>query len=159
MQLTCPQCNMPLPEVETLEYRFCPGCGAEIPAKSETLDEAFQTIPPDLSAQRTQQKSNASDSETGPNVKFVEKLNDKTSAPQSMAKSRRPELKPPNTPPPTSFHRIRSVETFQSTRSEGKAPPEQIIQKRPSAKYRNIIIAGLIVLALIILLLGGLFTF
>ena len=159
MELKCPKCNSQLPEVENLEYRFCPTCGAEITAGPKKLDEAFLTVPPDLSAQQPRQKSNTFDSEKSPKVTFTEKSNNKTIAPQSMATLSQPELKPPDTPPPSSFHRIRSVESPQPTLAKEKNPPKQIIQKRSPSKKRNIIIVGLVILALIILALGGVFTF
>ena len=159
MDLLCPKCSMPLPEVENLEYRFCPACGAEISAKPKRLEAAFQTIPPDLSAQQPEQPPNVLDSETGPKAIFTEKFNDETIAPQSMDRLQQPELKPPDKPPPSSFYRVRSVEKPHPTRSEVKAPPKRVIQKRSPAKKRNIIIATLVFLALIILVLGGIFTF
>lgn len=159
MTLSCPKCSLQLPEVENLEYRFCPGCGAEIPAEPKRLDEALQTIPPDLSAQRPEQTPGVSDSKKDQQTIFTERFNDKTIAPQSMAKLGQPELKPPDTPPPASFYRSSSVEKPHPPRSEEKVPPKPTIQKRSPAKKRNIIIAGLVILALIILVLGGLFTF
>jgi len=159
MELKCPQCHKHLPEVENLEYRFCPMCGAEITVRPEKLDDAFLTVPPDLSAQQPRQKSNTFDSEKSPKVTFAEKSNNKTIAPQSMATLSQPELKPPDTPPPSSFHRIRSVENAQPTLAKEKNPPNQIIKQRSPSKKRNIIIVGLVILALIILALGGVFTF
>ena len=159
MDLICPKCSSQLPEVENLKYRFCPTCGAEITVRPKKLDNAFLTVPPNLSAQRPGQKSKALDSEKGPKVIFTEKSTNKTIAPQSMAKLRQPELRPPDTPPPSSFHRIRTIENPQSTLSKEKILPKQIIQQRSPAKKRNIIIACLVILALIILALGGVFTF
>ena len=162
MPITCPQCSLQLPEVENLEYRFCPGCGAEISVEPQRLDEAPHTIPPDLSAQRPEQKSSVSDSKTDQHAIFTETFNDKTIAPQSMPKLQQPELKPPDTPPPASFYRsspVSPVEKQHPPRSEEKVPPKPAMQKQSSARNRNIIIAGLIILALIILVLGGLFTF
>ena len=159
MDLLCPKCSMPLPEVENLEYRFCPACGAEISAKPKRLEAAFQTIPPDLSAQQPEQPPNALDSETGPKAIFTEKFNDESIAPQSVDRLQQPELKPPDTPPPSSFNRIRPVEKAQPASSKEQAPTKQVIQERSPSKSRKIIIAGLIILALIILVLGGLFTF
>ncbi len=40
MDLSCPKCSKQLPEVETLKYRFCPHCGAEIAAEPKKLAEA-----------------------------------------------------------------------------------------------------------------------
>ena len=159
MKLSCPKCSAQLPEVENLEYRFCPECGAEITVRPKKLDEAFLTVPPDLSAQPPRQKSNTFDSEKSPEVTLTEESDNKTIAPQSIATLSQPELKPPDTPPPSSFHRIRSVENPQSTLAKEKKPPEQIIQQRPPSKKRNIIIVSLVILALIILALGGVFTF
>ena len=160
MEITCPECNMQLPEVENLEFRFCPGCGAEISAEPERLDEAFQTIPPDLSAQPPEQTPSVLDSETGPKSIRNEKFNDTTIVPQSAATLRQPELKPPDTPPPSSFHRVSSIKKPHPIRSEAKAPPKKDIQKPPPAQnHKKIIIAALAILALIILVLGGLFTF
>ena len=150
---------MLLPEVENLEYRFCPGCGTEISAEPKKLDDAFQTIPPDLSAQSPGQKITTSDPDPGLNAIRKENLNDKTIVPQPMTKLRQPHLKPPDTPPPPGFHRTRSIEKPHLPRSEKNAPPKRIIHKRSAAKNRNILIVSLVVLALIILVLGGLFTF
>jgi DNA-directed RNA polymerase subunit RPC12/RpoP len=114
MDLSCPKCSKQLPEVETLKYRFCPHCGAEIAAAPKKLEDAFLTIAPDLAP------------------------------PQ-------PKLKPPEIPPPSSFFR---------TPSEPIKPPPQDIHKQPPTKNRNkIIIAVLISLAVVILIIGGLFTF
>jgi DNA-directed RNA polymerase subunit RPC12/RpoP len=159
MELKCPKCSKPLPEVETLEYRFCPRCGAEISAKPEKLDEAFQTIPPDLPVQQPDQTPKGLDSETGQKEIFTKKFDDKTIAPQPMAGLKPPELKPPDTPPPSSFYRIHSAEKTQAITPKEQVPPGKVI-KRPSAtKNRNIIIATVVILAVIILVLGGLFTF
>ena len=159
MPINCPNCRTQLPEVENLEYRFCPTCGAEIPTMPKKLNEAFLTVPPDLSAQQPRQRSNTFDSEKSPKVTFTEKSNTKTIAPQSIDTLSQPELKPPDTPPPSSFHRIRPVENPQSTPVKEKSPPKQIIQEPSPSKKRNIIIVSLVILALIILALGGVFTF
>ncbi len=160
MDLSCPKCSMPLPEVETLEYRFCPGCGAEISAKPKRLDEAFQTIPPDFTAQQPEQTPGILDSETDHKVILNGKFNDKTLAPKPMTRLRQSELKPPNTPPPSSFFRISSAEKPRPAGSSEKAPQKKDIRRPPPAQnQKKIIIAALVVLALIILLLGGLFTF
>jgi hypothetical protein len=159
MELSCPKCSMQLPEVENLEFRFCPGCGAEISAEPERLDQAFQTIPPDLSAQPPEQTPNALDSEQGQKVIHNGKFNDMTIAPQSVTPLRQPELQPPDTPPPSSFHRVSSIEKPHRPRAEEKAPPKRVTPKRSPAKSRNILIASLIILVLIVLVLGGLFTF
>jgi hypothetical protein len=151
---------MQLPEVKNLEYRFCPECGAEISAKPKRLDEAFLTIPPELPAQKPEQTPNALDPETGQKVIFTGKLNDKTIAPQSMDTLQQPALKPPDAPPPSSFYRISSVEKPHSPSASEKAPPKKDIRKPPPTQNRKkIIIAALAILALIILVLGGLFTF
>jgi len=114
MPIDCPKCSKQLPEVETLKYRFCPHCGAEIAAAPKKLADASLTIPPDLAPPH-------------------------------------PKLKPPDIPPPSSFFR---------TPSEPIKPPPQDIHKQPPAKNRNkIIIAVLISLAVVILIIGGLFTF
>lgn len=159
MEITCPKCSLQLPEVENLEYRFCPGCGAEISAEPKRLDEALHTIPPDLSAKRPEQTSSVSHLKTARQTGFAETFDEKTIAPQSIARLRQPELKPPDTPPPSSFYRSSPVEKPHPPRPEEKIPPQPAIQKRSSAKNRNIIIAGLVILVLIILVLGGLFTF
>ena len=159
MERKCPKCSLQLPEVETLKYRFCPGCGAEISAKPKPLDEAFQTMPPDLPAQQPEKTPRVFDVETDQKVNFNQKFNVKTLVPQPMDPLRQPELKPPDTPPPSSFNRIRPVEKAQPASSKEQAPTRQVIQEPSPTKSRNIIIAGLIILALIILVLGGLFTF
>ncbi|NOQ18947.1 MAG: hypothetical protein GQ571_03145 [Desulfobacterales bacterium] len=159
MDLICPKCSMQLPEVETLEYRFCPKCGAEISAEPKKLDEAFQTIPPDLPAQQPKQTPKVLDSATGQKVIFTGKFNDKTIEPRPMAKLPQPKINPPDTPPPSSFFHISSAEKTHSISSGEKVPPKKAIKKQSPTKSRNIIIATLVILAVIILVLGGLFTF
>jgi len=160
MPIACPKCSMQLPEMENLEYRFCPGCGAEISAKPKRLDEAFLTIPPELPAQKPKQTPKALGPETDQKVIFSGKLDDRTITPQSMDKLKQPALKPPGTPPPSSFYRISSVEKPHYPGASEKTPPKKYIRKPPPAQNRKkIIIATLAVLALIILVLGGLFTF
>ncbi len=159
MDLSCPKCSLQLPEVETLEYRFCPRCGAEISAKPKKLDEAFQTIPPDLAAQQPKQTPKVLGSETGQKAIFTGKFNDKTIEPQPMAKLPQPKINPPDTPPPSSFFRISSTEKTHSISSGEKVPPKKIKKKQSATKNRTLIIATLVILAVIILALGGLFTF
>lgn len=157
--MTCPECGMKLPEVETLEYRFCPGCGAQIPVKPERLDETYQTIPPDLKEQQRRQSPGDLEPEKGKKENFTRKIDDRTISPQPISSLKKPELKPPNTPPPDSYFRQRASDAPNSIHLEEKVPPEQVVQKLAPAKNRRIIIVLLIVLAFIILLLGGLFTF
>jgi hypothetical protein len=129
-------------------------------AKPKKLDEAFQTIPPDLPAQQPEQTPNALHSEADQRVISNEKFNDKTIAPQPMDKLRQPELKPPNTPPPSSFFRISAAARPHPTSFPEKAHPKKDVRKPPPTQNRKkIIIAALAILALIILVLGGLFTF
>ncbi|MGD2036664.1 MAG: hypothetical protein PVH28_02205 [Desulfobacterales bacterium] len=68
-------------------------------------------------------------------------------------------LKPPDTPPPASFYRTPSDKNTPVFHSGEKAVPKKDIEEQRPAKNRNLIIVALIVLAIIILLLGGLFTF
>ena len=56
MELACPKCSRQLPEVETLKYRFCPHCGAEIAVDPEKHAEAFLTIPPGLAPRQPKLK-------------------------------------------------------------------------------------------------------
>jgi hypothetical protein len=127
MKPSCPKCNQQLPEVETVEYRFCPHCGAEIAAERQQPDDADLTIPPD--------------------------------PPRPQANRQQLILKPPDTPPPDSFYRTPADKNTPLFHSGEKGAAKKDIEKQRPAKNRKIIIAVLIVLALIILLLGGLFTF
>jgi len=158
MDQTCPKCSMKLPEMETLEYRFCPGCGTEISATPEQLDETLQTIPPDLSMQQPGLPGDL-EPKIGKKDIFTQKFNDKTIAPHSRDRSQQPGLKPPNTPPPAGFFRKRAAENPNSIGSAKEVPPKKVIQKQSSAKNRKTIIAIIIILAVILLVLGGLFTF
>ncbi len=153
METACPKCNRQLPEVETLKYRFCPHCGAEIAVDPEKHEEAFLTIPPGLVPRQPKQRTKNSnlDTETGKKPALAGRFNDPTIEPPPMASRPRPKLKPPDTPPPASFFR---------TPSETIKPHPQDIHVQPPTKNRNkIIIAVLISLAVIILIIGGLFTF
>lgn len=153
MEPACPKCSRKLPEVETLKYRFCPHCGAEIAYDQEKQEDAFLTIPPGLAppASTPQSENSRLDTETGKKPALAGRMNDQTIAPQQMVRRLQPELKPPATPPPASFFR---------TASETIKPPSQDAKPQPQTKNLNkIIIVALISLAVIILIIGGLFTF
>jgi hypothetical protein len=159
MKLKCPQCSKPLPEVETVKYRFCPHCGAEIAAESQQLDDAYLTIPPDSPPPLEDHRHTDLNPETEKKITAADPFDDQTREPQPMAGRSQPRLKPPDTPPPPSFFRTRSAEKTHTIRTEEKIPLEKDIKKQSPTKKRNIIIAALVILAMIILLLGGLFTF
>ena len=159
MDLICPKCSKQLPEVETLKYRFCPHCGAEIPAEPRKLDNALLTIPPDLSERQSKQTADVLNPPTDENVSTTRSFNDQTIEPQPMVKRSRPKINPPGTPPPSSFFRISPAEKTNSISSGEKSPPKKVIKKQSPTKTRNIIIATLVILVIIILVLGGLFTF
>ena len=107
MSLTCPKCNTRLPENDELEYRFCPRCGAEIPAPDGEIAENFQTIPPDLHHPVAQRQKHSPEPEnmesrTAP-------LPNQTIEPEIPQNHMpRPQLVPPPGPPPTSFFRVDS---------------------------------------------------
>jgi DNA-directed RNA polymerase subunit RPC12/RpoP len=159
MDLSCPKCSKQLPEVETLKYRFCPHCGAEIPVEPRKLDNALLTIPPDLSKRQPKPTADVVSPPTDINDSTTISVNDQTIEPQPVVKRPRPKIKPPDTPPPSSFFRVSLSEKTNSIRSGEKAPPKKVIKKQSPTKNRNIIIAALVILAIIILVLGGLFTF
>ena len=149
MEPTCTECNTPLPEVETLEYRFCPNCGAKLAAEPARLDEAFLTIPPDLPpAQTDDSLSRLSPPAEQPPI--TGPTDDPTVEPQPFKPQSRPELKPPSVTPPPGFFREPSPQ----------APPDPIESpKKPLTKNpKKILIAVLILLTVVILRLGGLFT-
>ena len=151
MNLRCPKCSKQLPEVETLEYHFCPHCGAEITAKPQQLEEAFLTIPPDLPPPRADLLPGNLSSETEKKITVAGQLDDQTIEPQPSTLRNRPEIKPPPEPPPPHFIRMPS---------EDADPPPPKLKKQPPTKNQNkIIIVVLILLAVVILILGGLFTF
>lgn len=159
MALSCPKCNKPLPEVETVEFRFCPHCGAEIAAEPQQLEDAYLTIPPDPLPPQADHRPIDSSLETEKKITSAGPFSDQTCEPQPMAGRQNLELKPPDTPPPASFFRARPDEKKPSIRPAKKVPPKGDDKKQSSTKKRNIVIAALVILILIILLLGALFTF
>ena len=158
MPSECPKCSKPLPQVETVEYRFCPHCGAEIAAESQQLHDAYLTMPPDPLPPREDPRHMDLSPETEKKA-VAAAFDDQTSEPQPSAARSRPRLTPPDTPPPASLFRTRSAEKTPSIHTEEKILPEKDINQPSTTKRRNNIIAALIILALIILLLGGLVTF
>jgi len=150
MPISCPKCSKQLPEVETLEYRFCPHCGAEIPAGPKKLERAFQTLPPDLTSGPQKKMPGRSKPDVGETASNISPSTHQTIEPSLMAKRSRPKIKPPVTPPPASFLRMSP---------EKNTPAPEDIKAQSSTKSRNIIIAALVLLAVIILVLGGFFTF
>ncbi|MGD9078194.1 MAG: hypothetical protein PVG96_02580 [Desulfobacterales bacterium] len=159
MEPSCPKCSQPLPEVETLEFRFCPHCGAEIAAESQQLDDAYLTMPPDPLPPREDHRHMDLGPETEKKIPVAGPFDDQTTEPQPITAQSRLRLKPPDTPPPASFFRARSAEKTSPIHTEEKTSPKKEVKKHSPAKKRNIILAALVILALIILLLGGLFTF
>ena len=159
MELTCPKCSKPLPEVETLEFRFCPHCGAEIAVEPQQLDDAYLTIPPDSPPPQTDHRPMDLSPEAEKKLTVTGQFSDQTSEPQPMASSQKTKLKPPDTPPPAGFFRTRSDEKTPSIRPAEKMSPKRDHKKQSPTKNRKIAIATLLILAIIILLLGALFTF
>jgi hypothetical protein len=159
MELKCPKCSKPLPETETIEYRFCPHCGAEIAAESQQLDDAYLTIPPDSPPPHDSHQPMDLSPEIEKKITVADPFDDQTREPQPMADRPQPKLKPPDTPPTASFFRARSDEKTPLTRPAQKVSPKRDHKKRSRNKNRNIVIAALVILAMIILLLGALFTF
>ena len=159
MEPSCPKCSKPLPEVETVKYRFCPHCGSEIAAESQQLDDAYLTMPPDPLPPREDKGLMDLKPETEKKITVTGPFDDPTSEPPPTADRSQLRLKPPDTPPPVSFFRTRSAEKTPAIHTEEKTSPKKDVKKQSATKKRNIIIAALIILGLIILLLGGLFTF
>ena len=162
MEQTCPKCNKPLPEVEALEFRFCPHCGAEIAAEPRNLDDSYLTIPPEPMPPQTDNPPMGLSPQAENKLAVTGRLNDQTIEPQPLVSRQQPKLKLPDTPPPASFFRTRPAEkppAIHTEETKEKKSPIKDVKKQSPARQRNIIIAALVILALIILLLGGLFTF
>jgi hypothetical protein len=142
---------MPLPEVETLEYRFCPHCGAKLTMEPDKLDEAFLTIPPDLPPAQAEDSLNRLSPPAEQPPPITAPTDDPTIEPQPFKPQGRPQIKPPSVTPPPGFFR----------EPPKKAPPDptQSIKKPPTKNSKKILIAVLILLAVVILILGGIFTF
>lgn len=69
MELTCPQCNQQLPDVETVQYRFCPHCGAELAAEPQQQPKLKPPdTPPPASFFRLQSAEKTSSIQPGENV-------------------------------------------------------------------------------------------
>ena len=166
MERTCPTCNQQLPKVETIEYRFCPHCGAEITTEPRLLDEAYLTIPPDLTPPQADNSPGDVNPEAEKKITAKEPLDDHTIAPQSATPQNRPEIKPPAEPPPATFFRTPPPEPDLSPSIPKKMQakkadrlPSKPPKKTPPKNHHKLMVAVLICLALVILLLGGLFTF
>ncbi len=150
MQPTCPKCSQKLPEVETLEYRFCPHCGAEIAAEAVRFDDAYLTIPPDIPPPqadlRPRELGRQVEKKTG-----GEPLDDQTIEPHPIDPPSRPQIKAPDAPPPASF--------FRKPPERPDPLPHAEKKQAPTKNYNRVIIAVLVLLAVVILIMGGLFTF
>lgn len=151
MPISCPKCSKQLPELQTLKYRFCPHCGAEIPAEPKKPDNAFLTIPPDLPKPQPKKMDDVLSPPTDETVSKTRFFNDQTIEPQPVVKRSRPKISPPDTPPPSSFFRIHSEKKESS--------PLDLKQQSPAKSRRNVFIAILILLVVVILIMGGIFTF
>jgi hypothetical protein len=116
-------------------------------------------MPPDLSKRQLERTADILGPQTDENGSTTKSFNDQTIEPQPMIKRPRPEIKPPDTPPPSSFFRITSAEKTNPIRSGEEVPPRKVVKIQSPTKTRNIIIATLVILVIIILVLGGVFTF
>jgi hypothetical protein len=140
MSLTCPNCKTDLPENDELEYRFCPRCGAEIPAPDGEIADNFQTIPPDLHHPVTQRQKHSPEPEsmqtrpTPPPNQTIEPEIPQNSTP-------RPQLVPPPGPPPTSFFRTDSPRPPSVSDT-----PRQAQIQRPRNLTKIFIIIGTVVI-------------
>lgn len=166
MNLRCPKCNQQLPEVETLEYRFCLHCGADISSKPVKLDEAYLTIPPDSSPPQVDRKPDEINTGTGETLSETGPLDDQTIAPQPSPPQNRPPIRPPAEPAPATFFRTPPPKPdlpppiSKKLRTAKPDLPPSLPEKKPQTNHHHkVIIAVLIILALVILILGGLFTF
>jgi len=162
MQKSCPKCSRQLPEPVNFEYRFCPHCGAEITDEPEKHEDVFLTIPPDPAPRQPGQRPEdlASNTDAGRDPAPGKRFNDQTVAPQSVSRRPKPELKPPDMPPPPGFFRTAPAEKKHPAVSPERAFTKQQLKKPASSpKRKKIIIAALLLLAVIILIMGGLFTF
>jgi hypothetical protein len=159
MEQTCPKCNRQLPDVETLEFRFCPHCGAEIAPEPRQIEDAYLTIPPDPPFPPAEHRPMDFRAESEIKEPAVDRLNDQTGEPQSKTDRQPLELKPPKSPPPAGFFRTCSKEKPPLIRPAEKVRPENEHKKQASTQNRKIVITILVVLVIIILGLGALFTF
>ena len=159
MELTCPKCSKPLPEVETLEFRFCPHCGAEISAEPRQIEDAYLTIPPDPPAPPADHPPTDLHPRSEKKAAAVGRIDDQTGQPHTVINRQQLKLKPPKSAPPVSFFRNRSDEKPPLIRPAEKETPKTDHKKQPSPKNRKIVIAILVALVIIILVLGALFTF
>jgi hypothetical protein len=159
MEQTCPRCSKALPDVETLKFRFCPHCGAEIAPEPRQIEDAYLTIPPDPPLPPADHRPMDFRPESEIKEPAVDRFNDQTGEPQSESDRQPLELKPPTSPPPAGFFRTRSAEKPPLNRPAEKVPPKRDIKKQPPAANRKIVIGVLVILVIIILALGALFTF
>jgi Zn-finger nucleic acid-binding protein len=159
MQTTCPKCNQQLPEVQTLEFRFCPHCGAEIALEPGQIEDVYLTIPPDPPPAPTESPPMDLRPETEKKETASDRFNGRTGEPQKVTDRQQLKLKPPKSPPPAGFFRNRSVKKPPPSLPAEKVPPNREIKKQSPAPNRKIVIATLIILVIIIVVLGALFTF
>lgn len=166
MERTCPTCNQLLPEVETLKYRFCPHCGAEIAAEPVQIDAADLTIPPDLTPPEVDARPGDVNPVPEKKIAASKPFDDHTIAPQPAATRNRPQIKPPTEPTPTTLFRTPPPQpnlpppiSEKQRGTERPSPPPLPNREPPTRSHHKLIVAVLIILALAILILGGLFTF
>ena len=159
MPVKCSRCSQALPDVETLEFRFCPHCGAEIAPEPGQIENAYLTIPPDPPLPPADHRPMELRPETETKEKAVERFNDRTGEPQTATKKQQLKLKPPESPPPAGFFRTRSDEEPRLVHPAENVPMENEHKKKASTKNRKIVITILVILVIIILVLGALFTF
>ena len=150
MPIVCSKCNQPLPEMQSMEYRFCPHCGAEITVESKKNDNVHSTTP-DLASRQSKQTPMRLKIDTKKEPALSEHFSNQTIEPQPRVRRPQPKLKPPEEPPPSSFFRT-SGEPITALRQNNN-------KKHPVKNRTKIILAFLALLAVIILIIGLHFTF
>lgn len=150
MTISCSQCGRQLPEVETLEYRSCPHCGAEVATDPRPLDDVYVTIPPDSVPAPAEHRPPDLSPDADKKLAADEPFDEHTIEPQPLSPQKRPEIRPPDSPPPSSFFRTPPQQPQQPS-AEQKKPPTKTVKR--------VMIAVLILLGVVILIMGGLFTF
>ena len=103
MPISCTKCNVSLPDLKEISYRFCPNCGATISDEESQSTHALGTIPPDTlpepDVKINPEVHRYNSNQQSPNVP------EHTLAPDIPKGTHRPPIMPPSTPRPTDFFR------------------------------------------------------
>ncbi|MGD8256824.1 MAG: hypothetical protein PVH56_04570 [Desulfobacterales bacterium] len=132
MPISCKKCNVSLPDLKEISYRFCPNCGATIFDEENQSTHSLGTIPPDT-LPKPKVEVNHEVRRHNSNQQPLD-VPEHTLAPDIPKGTHHPPIVPPSTSRPADF--FREITNEQPLKSEVK-------QERRMVKHKAWILLAL----------------